>query len=52
VHNLTYYQRLMTEARRAIEAGRFLDFHRRRMAGWSAPLDAGESHARHRSAGI
>jgi queuine tRNA-ribosyltransferase len=52
VHNLTYYQRLMTEARRAIEAGRFLDFHRRRMAGWSAPLDAGEPHARHRSAGI
>ena len=35
VHNLTYYQRLMTESRQAIETGGFLDFYARRMAGWS-----------------
>jgi len=35
VHNLTYYQRLMAEARQAIETGSFLDFSRHRMAGWA-----------------
>jgi queuine tRNA-ribosyltransferase len=36
IHNLTYYQRLMTAARAAIEAGRFAEFHRKRRDGWAA----------------
>ena len=36
MHNLAYYHRLMAEARTAIEADSFVDFHRERMAGWSA----------------
>ncbi len=35
-HNLTYYQRLMSGARRAIEAGRFADYLREKQSGWSA----------------
>ena len=34
-HNVTYYQRLMAEARAAIEADRFLDFKREKETGWA-----------------
>jgi queuine tRNA-ribosyltransferase len=34
IHNLTYYQRLMAEARSAIEADCFAEFRERKMAGW------------------
>jgi queuine tRNA-ribosyltransferase len=34
IHNLTYYQRLMSGAREAITAGRFEEFRRDRMRGW------------------
>ncbi|MCA9176825.1 MAG: tRNA guanosine(34) transglycosylase Tgt [Planctomycetales bacterium] len=34
-HNLTYYQRLMAEAREAIEANEFTAFRERRLAGWA-----------------
>lgn len=33
-HNLTYYQRLLAEARRAIEEDRFLAFHEEKRRGW------------------
>jgi queuine tRNA-ribosyltransferase len=38
VHNLAYYQRLMTESRAAIAAGRFEDFYREKMGGWGAAI--------------
>ncbi len=34
VHNITYYQRLMTEAREAIESGTFLEFSEAKLARW------------------
>ena len=34
-HNLTYYQRLMTAAREAIEANEFEAFYEKKMAAWS-----------------
>jgi queuine tRNA-ribosyltransferase len=34
IHNLTYYQRLMAEAREAIMADSFDEFRRSKMAGW------------------
>ena len=34
-HNLTYYQRLLSDARRAIENDRFVEFKAAKMAGWS-----------------
>jgi queuine tRNA-ribosyltransferase len=34
IHNLTYYQRLMQEARAAIEAGRFAAFLTEKKEGW------------------
>jgi queuine tRNA-ribosyltransferase len=37
VHNLTYYQRLMEAAQAAIEQGRFDDFRRAKLEGWSRP---------------
>ena len=37
-HNLTYYQRLVSEARAAIESDRFAEFHEAKRRGW-----AGES---------
>ncbi len=40
VHNLTYYQRLLSDARAAIVSGTFVDFHRRRAALWAE----GEGH--------
>jgi queuine tRNA-ribosyltransferase len=36
IHNLTYYQRLLSDARTAIEQDRFVDFHREKIAGWTA----------------
>ena len=35
IHNLTYYQRLMTRAREAIAADAFAEFRRERMRGWN-----------------
>jgi len=35
IHNLTYYQRLLADARCAIRADRFPEFYREKMAGWS-----------------
>lgn len=35
-HNITYYQKLMAEARAAIEAGQFEAFYQRKVAGWAA----------------
>ena len=34
IHNLTYYQRLLADARAAIEADRFEDFRRKKLDGW------------------
>ncbi len=34
IHNTTYYQRLLSEARSAIAAGRFDDFRRTKLEGW------------------
>ncbi len=36
IHNLTYYQRLMAEAREAISSDAFEDFRQAKMAGWAA----------------
>jgi queuine tRNA-ribosyltransferase len=36
IHNLTYYQRLMRQARQAIAEDRFLPFYHRKMEGWKA----------------
>jgi queuine tRNA-ribosyltransferase len=35
IHNLTFYQRLMADARTAIEAGRYAQFKRDCQAGWA-----------------
>ncbi len=35
IHNLTYYQRLVARARKAIELGTFERFYRERLDGWS-----------------
>jgi queuine tRNA-ribosyltransferase len=35
MHNIGYYQRLMTQAREAIAADRYRDFFEERMAGWA-----------------
>ncbi len=35
IHNITYYQRLMAEARAAIAEDRFDAFHRAKCAGWA-----------------
>jgi queuine tRNA-ribosyltransferase len=34
IHNLTYYQRLMADARAAISAGRFEEFRQAKLDGW------------------
>ncbi len=34
IHNLTYYQRLLADARRAIEADRFEEFRLEKLRGW------------------
>ncbi len=36
IHNLTYYQRLMVEAREAIAEDRFAAYRRQKLAGWAA----------------
>ncbi|MBU4272960.1 MAG: tRNA guanosine(34) transglycosylase Tgt [Planctomycetes bacterium] len=35
IHNLTYYQRLLSDARRAIEADRFEEFRLEKLTGWT-----------------
>jgi queuine tRNA-ribosyltransferase len=35
IHNLTYYQRLLSDAREAIEADRFEEFRLEKVRGWS-----------------
>ena len=37
IHNLTYYQRVMREAREAIEQDRFTDYVQEKQAGWAKP---------------
>ena len=34
LHNLTYYQRIMAEARKAIEEHRFMDYLEKKKLGW------------------
>ena len=34
IHNLTYYQRLLADARRAIAADHFASFRTEKMRGW------------------
>ncbi|MCO6455282.1 MAG: tRNA guanosine(34) transglycosylase Tgt [Pirellulaceae bacterium] len=36
IHNLTYYQRLMAEARRMIEADQYVEYAAGKLAGWQA----------------
>lgn len=36
IHNLTYYQNLMRDAREAILTNQFVDFFRQKMSGWQA----------------
>ena len=38
IHNLTYYQRVMSEARLAIESDRFNDFLAEKKLGWGKDL--------------
>ncbi len=35
IHNITYYQRLMEGARKAIEEDRYVEYYREKFAGWS-----------------
>jgi queuine tRNA-ribosyltransferase len=35
LHNIAYYQRLMADARAAIAAGRFDEFHQAKLRGWA-----------------
>lgn len=50
-HNLTYYQRLMRDARAAIKAGKFGEFRREKRTGWAIcdnpaePNSATDSHS-------
>ena len=37
IHNLTYYQRLLAEAREAIAADAFAEFREARLRGWASP---------------
>ena len=39
IHNITHYQRLMTNAREAIEQGRYLDFFKTRMEQYATRSD-------------
>ena len=36
IHNVTYYQRLVAGARKAIEENRFLEYYNERFEGWRA----------------
>ena len=42
IHNLTYYQRLLAEARTAIERDEYNQFFQEKMNGWAAQPDPGE----------
>jgi queuine tRNA-ribosyltransferase len=33
-HNITYYQRLVSQARTAIENDAYMDFYHEKIAGW------------------
>lgn len=44
IHNITYYQRLMQEARLAVEENRFAAFFSQRRRGWE--VEAGDCHSR------
>ena len=39
IHNLTYYQRLVNEARAAIEQDKFEEFRLARLKGWGVSID-------------
>ena len=41
LHNLQYYQRLLAEARKAIEADSFEEFRLKKLAGWKDGKDEG-----------
>ena len=41
LHNLQYYQRLLADARKAIEADGFEEFRQKKLAGWKATKDEG-----------
>jgi queuine tRNA-ribosyltransferase len=43
IHNVTYYQRLMSESRRAIRQGRFDDLRRGKAEAWSRSEDQSEA---------
>ena len=40
IHNLTYYQRLMADARQAIEEDRFEAFRAQKLKGWGSLGDS------------
>ena len=42
IHNLTYYQQLLAEARAAIEEDRFASFRAAKMAGWRGTSDVAD----------
>jgi queuine tRNA-ribosyltransferase len=41
LHNLQYYQRLLADARKAIEADGFEEFRQKKLAGWRNRMDEG-----------
>jgi queuine tRNA-ribosyltransferase len=43
IHNLTYYQRLVTDARAAIVSGGFSQWVRGKLQGWGADVDESAS---------
>jgi queuine tRNA-ribosyltransferase len=49
IHNVTYYQRLMAEARQAIAAGRFAAYREQRIGGWSGDAEDQADHASQRA---
>ncbi len=44
VHNLTYYQRLVAEARDAISDDRFVGYYDAKLRGWSSEIHEGSVH--------
>jgi tRNA-guanine family transglycosylase len=36
IHNITYYQRLLSDARAAIASGRFEQFRQEKLQGWQS----------------
>ena len=44
IHNITYYQRLMADARTAIKRNRFAEFFGKKQAGWAAGEDEEEGN--------